>query len=164
MAKKDKKDKKKDKDKKDSGAADALEAIRSAVERTFQATAEGAAGTQKRTQNLVDEIAGAVARVRDTIEELKVLDDVRGLRTEIAALSARVSALESAVKGRGGRAKPATARPCRVLARQDGHRGDRQEGRRHRRARRPHAPPARRSPPRPARPRRRRRSPGSGSS
>ena len=95
MPKKDKKDKKKAKDKQASGAVDAVEAVRSAVERTFQATAEGAAGTQKRTQNLVEEIATAAARVKDTIEDLKVLEDVSGLRTEIAALAARVSALET---------------------------------------------------------------------
>jgi hypothetical protein len=91
MAKKDKK--KKDKQK-GSDAADAVEAVRSAVERTFQATAEGAATTSKRTRTLVDEIGHAAARVRETLEELRVLEDVRGLRAEIEALARRVAALE----------------------------------------------------------------------
>jgi hypothetical protein len=92
MAKKDKKKK----DKPESGAADAVEAVRAAVERTFRATTEGAAGTQKRTRELVDEVAHAAARIRETIEDLRVLEDVRGLRGEIEALARRVDALEAA--------------------------------------------------------------------
>lgn len=88
-----KKDKKKNKQK-GSDAADTVEAVRSAVERTFQATAEGAASTSKRTRTLVDEVAHAASRIRETIEELKVLEDVRGLRSEIEALARRVAALE----------------------------------------------------------------------
>ena len=91
MAKKDKK--KKDKQK-GSDAADAVEAVRSAVERTFQATTEGAATTSKRTRNLVDEVAAAASRIRETIEDLKILEDVKGLRTEIEGLARRVAALE----------------------------------------------------------------------
>jgi hypothetical protein len=91
MAKKDKKKK----DKKGSDAAEAVEAVRSAVERTFQATAEGAASTSKRTRTLVDEIGHAAARVRETLEELRVFEDVRGLRAEIEALARRVTALET---------------------------------------------------------------------
>ena len=91
MAKKDKK--KKDKQK-GSDATDAIEAVRSAVERTFQATSEGAASTSKRTRNLVDEVAAAAARIKETIEELKILEDVRGLRGEVEGLARRVAALE----------------------------------------------------------------------
>jgi hypothetical protein len=91
MAKKDKK--KKDKQK-GSDAADAVEAVRSAVERTFQATTEGAASTSKRTRNLVDEVAAAASRIRETIEELRILEDVKGLRSEIEGLARRVAALE----------------------------------------------------------------------
>ena len=90
-----KKDKKKKNNKKGSDAAEAVEAVRSAVERTFQATAEGAATTSKRTRTLVDEIGHAAARVRETLEELRVLEDVRGLRAEIEALARRVAALET---------------------------------------------------------------------
>src|SRR5688572_301918 len=85
MAKKDKK--KKDKQK-GSDAADAVAAVRSAVERTFQATTEGASG-----KRLVDEITHAAARVRETV------DDVRGLRAEIEALGRRVAALEIVQRG-----------------------------------------------------------------
>ena len=98
MAKKAKK-----KNKKGSDAAEAVEAVRSAVERTFHATTEGAAGTQKRTRALVDEVAHAVARIRETIEELRILEDVKGLRGEIQSLARRVAALE------GRAAKPATS-------------------------------------------------------
>jgi hypothetical protein len=90
-----KKNKKKNKDTKGSDAAEAVEAVRSAVERTVQATAEGAASTSKRTRTLVDEIGHAAARVRETLEELRVLEDVRGLRAEIEALARRVTALET---------------------------------------------------------------------
>ena len=104
MAKKDKKKK----DRKGSDAAEAVEAVRSAVERTFQATTEGAAGTQKRTRALVDEIAHAAARVRETLEELRVLEDVRGLRGELQSLARRVAALE----GRGAKAASTTSQPA----------------------------------------------------
>jgi hypothetical protein len=73
MAKKDKK--KKDKQK-GSDATVAVEAVRSAVERTFHAAGEGA------------------SRVREAIEELRILDEVRGLRAEIEGLARRVAALE----------------------------------------------------------------------
>jgi hypothetical protein len=100
---------KKKKDTKGSDAADAVEAVRSAVERTFQATTEGAAGTQKRTRALVDEVAHAAARIRETIEDLRVLEDVRGLRAEIEGLARRVAALEI----RDGKRAPAASAPSR---------------------------------------------------
>jgi hypothetical protein len=117
MAKKNKK-----KDKTGSDAAEAVEAVRSAIERTFQATSEGAAGTQKRTRALVDEVAHAAVRIRETIEDLRVLEDVRGLRQEIESLTSRVGALEGRVaeawppsrpaptKASSRPAKPATAK------------------------------------------------------
>src|ERR687896_1433858 len=94
MAKKDKKSKKGGK----GGGTDPVEAVRSAVERTFQVTSEGAAGTRERTRELVDDVAGAAARIRQTIEDLRVLEDLRGLRSEIETLSQRVAALEAAAK------------------------------------------------------------------
>ncbi len=105
MAKKDKKKK----DRKGSDAADAVEAVRSAVERTFQATSEGAAGTQKRTRALVDEIAHAAARVRESLEDRTLLED---LRNELRSLAQRVSALE----GRGAKAASTTSAPSRPAA------------------------------------------------
>jgi len=105
MAKKNKK-----KDKQGSDAAEAVEAVRSAIERTFQATSEGAAGTQKRTRALVDEVAHAAARIRETIEDLRVLEDVRGLRQEIQALTSRVGALEGRVAEAWPPSRPAPAK------------------------------------------------------
>jgi BMFP domain-containing protein YqiC len=105
MAKKNKK-----KDKRGSDAAEAVEAVRSAVERTFQATTEGAAGTQKRTRALVDEVAHAAARIRETIEDLRVLEDVRGLRQEIASLASRVAALEGRLAEAWPPSRPAPAK------------------------------------------------------
>src|SRR5919108_463927 len=115
MAKKDKKKK----DKAESGAADAVEAVRAAVERTFKATTEGAAGTQRRTRDLVDEVAHAAARIRETIEELRVLDDLRGLRAEVEALSRRVAALEAAGEAAKS-ARPAAKKPAATRARSSG--------------------------------------------
>jgi hypothetical protein len=101
-----KKDSKKKKDKKGSGAQDPVEAVRSAVERTLKGTSEGAG---KRGRDLVEEVAGAAARFRETMGDLKVLDD---LKAEVASLRQRVAALE------GGAAKPAAARraPARSTA------------------------------------------------
>ncbi len=87
--------KKNKKDKQDAAASDPIEAVRAAIERTFHATSEGAAGTQKRTRQLVDEVTHAAARIRETIEELRVLDEVKGLRNEIEALGRRIAALEA---------------------------------------------------------------------
>ena len=102
MAKKDEKKK----DKRGSGAVDAVEAVRSAVERTFQATTEGAASTSKRTRSLVEEVAAAASRIRETIEDLKILEDVRAIRTELEGLARRVTALEN----RGAPSRPAPAK------------------------------------------------------
>jgi hypothetical protein len=109
--------KKNKKDKKNSDAAEAVEAVRSAIERTFQATSEGAAGTQKRTRALVDEVAHAAARIRETIEDLRVLEDVRGLRREIASLTSRVAALEGRVAEAWPPSRPAPAKPSTRPAR-----------------------------------------------
>ena len=109
MAKKDKK-----KDKKDSKAADtdALAAIRSAVERTLQASAEGASATRERTREIVDEIAAAAGRVRNTLEDMRILDEVKRLRSEVESLAARVAAYESksAPSAKPAAKKPAAAR------------------------------------------------------
>src|SRR5215212_1208226 len=80
MAKKDKK-----KGKKDAKSTDAVGAVRTAVERTFQATADSAQSTRTRAQDLVDEVAGAAIRV---------LEDLKRLRAEVETLTNRVAALE----------------------------------------------------------------------
>jgi hypothetical protein len=105
MAKKDKK-----KSKKDPKPTDAVGAVRTAVERTFQATADGAQSTRTRAQDLVDEVAGAAGRVREMIEDMNVLEDLKGLRTEVETLRRRVAALEASPSG--GAAKPQSAKPA----------------------------------------------------
>jgi hypothetical protein len=96
MAKKAKKKSKK----KDSSGTDAVGAVRTAVERTFQATADSAQSTRTRAQDLVDEVAGAAGRLREMIEHVGVLED---LKKQVDALAKRVAALE----GDGSSSKPA---------------------------------------------------------
>lgn len=88
MAKKDSK-----KDRKDA-PADAVGAVRTAVERTFQATAGSAQSTRGRAQDLVDEVATVAGRVRGMLEDLNVVEDLKALRSEVDTLSRRVAALE----------------------------------------------------------------------
>src|SRR3954454_13787161 len=90
MAKKDKKSKMKDK----NGTPDTVEAVRSAVERTFQATAEGAQSTRGRAQELVQDVTAAAQRMREMFEESRVLEDLKGLRREFELLARRVADLE----------------------------------------------------------------------
>jgi len=113
MAKKDKK-----KAKQDPKQADPVGAVRTAVERTFQATADSAQSTRTRAQDLVDEVAGAAGRVREMIEDIRVLEDLKGLRTEVDALSRRVAALESAPpkKSASGRASSGRASSGRAAS------------------------------------------------
>jgi hypothetical protein len=100
MAKKDNKKKSK---KKDNSGADPVGAVRTAVERTFHATADSAQSTRTRAQDLVDEVAGAAGRLREMIEQVGVLED---LKKQVDSLARRVQALEG-----GGRtaAKPASS-------------------------------------------------------
>src|SRR5688500_1959461 len=91
MPKKDKKTPKKDKGRE---PADVVEAVRGAVERTFQATTGGTETARDRGKSLLDEVASAAQRIRESFDDLRVLEDVRGLRAEIEALSKRVAALE----------------------------------------------------------------------
>src|SRR5690242_18070938 len=102
MAKKDKDKKKK---KADKGGDDPVAALRAAVEGTLRASAEGASATRERTREIVDEIAAAAGRVRHTLEDMRVLDEVKRLRSEVEALASRVASLE--IKPGGGGSKPA---------------------------------------------------------
>src|SRR6185369_18012295 len=88
------KDKKKKGKKDDKSVEDALASIRSALERTLHLSAEGAQSTQKRTREIVDEIAGAAHKLRGTLEDMKVLDEVKRLRREVEGLASRVGSLE----------------------------------------------------------------------
>lgn len=91
------------------------ESLRSAVERTFAATADSAAETRGRAQELLDEVArrgqgareasaeaaskvvGAAERVRlPSRDEVRALEaQIEALAQIVASLSERVSALES---------------------------------------------------------------------
>src|SRR5918996_6496756 len=99
MPKKEKKASKKDRT---PDPADVVEAVRGAVERTFQATTGGTEGARDRGRSLLDDVASAAQRIRESFDDLRVLEDVRGLRAEIEALSRRVAELEKQVA-----AKPA---------------------------------------------------------
>src|ERR687885_2491488 len=108
MPKKDKKDSKK----KDGGSiprdpSEVVEAVRGAVERTFQATTGGTEGARDRGRSLLDDVASAAQRIRESFDDLRVLEDVRGLRAEVEALSRRVAELER--KAAAPAAKPARA-------------------------------------------------------
>ena len=105
MAKKDKKNSKKDTGRE---PADVVDAVRGAVERTFQATAGGTEGARDRGRSLLDDVAGAAQRIRESFDDLRVLEDVRGLRSEIEALSKRVAELEKK-QAAGPAASPAAA-------------------------------------------------------
>ncbi len=104
----------KKKDKKDGAQQEAVDAIRAAIERGLQMSAEGAQATRERTRELVEEIASAAGRVRQSLEDMRVLDELRKLRTEVEALAARVAALErpgTSSAGTSTAARPATAKP-----------------------------------------------------
>jgi cell division septum initiation protein DivIVA len=107
MPKKDKKAAKKDKGRE---PADVVEAVRGAVERTFQATTGQTEGARDRGRSLLDDVASAAQRIRESFDDLRVLEDVRGLRAEIEALSRRVAELEKQV------AKPAAAAPAKTTS------------------------------------------------
>jgi hypothetical protein len=100
----------KKKDKKDGAQAEAVDAIRAAIERGLQVSAEGAQATRERTRELVDEIASAAGRVRQSLEDMRVLDELRRLRGEVEALATRVAALERPASASSSAAKTASSR------------------------------------------------------
>jgi polyhydroxyalkanoate synthesis regulator phasin len=93
----------KGKGKKQKSRADA---VRAAVDQAFTATADRAGVTQKRAQEIADELTHAVGRLRDALDDARpaTATDLDALRAEIAALGERVGKLEAA-------AKPAPRRP-----------------------------------------------------
>src|SRR3954466_8833050 len=94
MPKKDKKAEKKKDPSLPRDPADVVDAVRGAVERTFLATAGGTEGARDRGRSLLDDVACAAQRIRESFDDLRVLEDVRGLRAEIEGLSRRVAELE----------------------------------------------------------------------
>lgn len=89
------------------------DSVRSAVERTFQATAGQAQVTRERAQELVDELSGATTRVREVLEDLRVAtgEDVKALEAQIAKLEKRVAALEKKPAPKRAPARRAPAKP-----------------------------------------------------
>ena len=79
-----------------------VDAVRSAVDQAFQATAgQGAAAAEsgrERAQDIVDQLAQAAGRVRDIVDEIRppTGDELRALRETVEALEQRVDALERA--------------------------------------------------------------------
>jgi polyhydroxyalkanoate synthesis regulator phasin len=92
---------------------DAAETVRSAVDRTFQATLGQAQVTRERAQELVDEVTHAASRVRDVLDDLRVAtgEDVRALRARIEALERRVSELEARKPKPSNARKPKPSNP-----------------------------------------------------
>jgi hypothetical protein len=101
----------KDKKKKDKQAGRG-DAVRSAVDQAFQATAEQAETARVGAQSIVDEFAQAAGRVREALEDLRppTGDEINELRKTVAALEARVAALEAEAR------KPARAPAKRSTA------------------------------------------------
>src|SRR5215211_6480787 len=114
MPKKDKKAAKKDKGRDPS---DVVEAVRGAVERTFQATTGGTEGARDRGRSLLDDVASAAQRIRESFDDLRVLEDVRGLRAEIEALNKRIAELEKKQASAPAAASKPAAAPKRAPAR-----------------------------------------------
>ena len=100
MAKKEKKDKK-------PKPATRGDAVRSAVDQAFQATAEQAETARVGAQAIVDEFAQAAGRVRDVLDDLRppTGEEVADLRKTVATLEQRIAALEAAQ----AKPKPASA-------------------------------------------------------
>jgi len=113
MPKKDKKKAAAPKKDKSREPADVVEAVRGAVERTFQATAGQTEGARDRGRNLLDDVASAATRIRESFDDLRVLEDVRGMRAEIEALAKRVAELEKKQAAAPTAAAKAKATPAR---------------------------------------------------
>jgi polyhydroxyalkanoate synthesis regulator phasin len=101
----------KKKDKKPAGRGDA---VRSAVDQAFQATADQAETARGRAQDIVDELAQAAGRVREVLDELRppTTDELKTLRQSIDSLEKRVAALEAEPKPAAARSTPARRKPA----------------------------------------------------
>ena len=90
----------KDPDKDSARRAVRVDAVRSAVDQAFAATAgQGAAAAEsgrERAQDVVDQLAQAAGRVRTVLDDLRppTAEEVRDLREAVAALERRVADLE----------------------------------------------------------------------
>jgi polyhydroxyalkanoate synthesis regulator phasin len=89
--------------------------LRGAVDRTFQATVGQAGVTRERAQELVDELATAAGRVRETIDDLRPPsgEDVRALSKRLDALERRLAEVEGAGRGRSAPRRAAKPSPAK---------------------------------------------------
>jgi len=88
--------------------AQTADTLRSAVDRTVQATLGQAQFTRDRAQEVVDELAGTAGKVRGALDDLKPAsgEDVKSLGARLDALEKRVAGLEKAKgSGKGGARK-----------------------------------------------------------
>jgi len=80
---------------------DAADQLRTAVDRTFQATVGQATASrgraQERAQDIVEELSQAAARVRDALDDLRVAtrEDVKELGDRLSEIETRVARLEA---------------------------------------------------------------------
>ena len=103
--------KKKEKGSKKKDSAGPREAVRGAVESTFQAAAGGAS----RAQELLDDVAGTLKALRDAnlVETLEsVRDELQSLARRVAALELRAEEESKPAPRRAATAKPATRKPA----------------------------------------------------
>jgi polyhydroxyalkanoate synthesis regulator phasin len=81
------------------------EAVRRAVERTFQTTLGSTGLTRERTQEIVDEVvrrAEQSAARAGRYLRFATAEDMRGLRSEIERLTRRIDVLERKLRDREG--------------------------------------------------------------
>jgi hypothetical protein len=74
-----------------AASGDPFEGLRAIFERTFK---ESAGSTRERAQGLFEEVTNAAGRFRETVDDLRAAEDLRGLRSELEFLARRVTALE----------------------------------------------------------------------
>ena len=94
------------------------DAVRSAVDQAFKATAgQGAAAAdtgRERAQDIVDQLGQAVGRVRDVLDELRppTVDELNVLQQTVADLEERVARLEAAQAPPKPKRAPAKKKPA----------------------------------------------------
>jgi polyhydroxyalkanoate synthesis regulator phasin len=83
---------------------DAADQLRTAVDRTLQATVGQATASrgraQERAQDIVEELSQAAGRVRDALDDLRVAtrEDVKEIGDRLAEIESRVAKLETAAR------------------------------------------------------------------
>ena len=92
------------------------EAVRAAVDQAFQTTAQATADagqlTRGRATEIADELVGNISRLRDALDDARpaTAEDIKALKTELAALGDRVARLENTTAGTAAGAAPGATR------------------------------------------------------